>query len=155
MDGSNAMERRSFEEFAAELRPRLVRAFVGSRGVDDAADAASEALAYAFEHWERLRGMANPAGYLYGVGQSRTRARRVPNLPPPESVGVPEVEPGLVPALLRLPESQRTAVWLVHACQWRYAEVAEAMGTSVSMVGNHVTRALGALRRELEVEESA
>jgi DNA-directed RNA polymerase specialized sigma24 family protein len=144
-----------FEVFAADVRPRLVRAFVPSRGVDGAADAAAEALAYAFEHWDRVRGMENPAGYLYRVGQSRTRVRQLLRLPVPESVGLPDVEPGLIPALLQLPETQRTAVWLVHACDWRYAEVAEAMETSISMVGNHVSRALEALRRALEVDAHA
>lgn len=144
-----------FEEFASELRPRLVHAFVGCRGVDGAADAAAEALAYAFEHWPKVRRMENPAGYLYRVGQSRTRQRRAPLLPPPDALGVPDVEPALVPALLALPESQRTAVWLVHGCQWRYGEVAEAMETSVSMVGTNVSRALASLRRRLEVGERA
>lgn len=65
---------------------------------------------------------------------------------------IPEVEPGLVPALLLLPETQRAAVWLVHACQWRYAEVAEALGTTTSTVGNHVSRALERLRHQLEVD---
>ena len=49
-----------------------------------------------------------------------------------------------------LPETQRTAVWLVHACGWRYADVAEAMETSVSMVGNHVSRALQACALSLD-----
>jgi RNA polymerase sigma-70 factor (ECF subfamily) len=141
-----------FEAFVVELRPRLVRAFVGFCGVDRAADAASEALAYGFENWERVRQMENPAGYLYRVGQSRTRRRLTPVLPDPESVGLPDLEPELVPALLALPVSQRTAVWLVHACGWRYSEVAEAMDTSVSMVGNHVARGVEALRRRLGVE---
>ena len=144
-----------FEVFAADVRQRLVRAFVPSRGVDGAVDAAAEALAYAFEHWARVREMENPAGYLYRVGKSRTRVRQPLRLPVPESIGLPDVEPGLIPALMRLPETQRTAVWLVHACDWRYVEVAEAMDTSVSMVGNHVSRALDALRRALEVDAHA
>ena len=144
-----------FERFAAEVRPRLIRAFVPSRGLDGAADAAAEALAHGFEHWEKVREMQNPAGWLYRVGQSRTRVRKVPLLPPPESVGVPDIEPQLVPALAALPETQRTAVWLVHACEWTYAETAEALGTSVSMVGNHVSRALKQLRDHLEVDTRA
>jgi len=144
-----------FESFASEVQSRLVGAFIGCRGIDGAADAAAEAIAYAFEHWDRIRVMENPTGYLYRVGQSRTRVRPLPSLPAPETIGVPEVEPALIPALRALPETQRTAVWLVHACEWRYAEVAEAMGTSVSMVGNHVSRALEALRDALEVESHA
>lgn len=143
-----------FEEFARSARPRLLRALAGCRG-GDAVEATAEALAYAWEHWADVCRMGNPVGYLYRVGQSRTRRRRPPELPAPESIGVPEVEPGLVPALLRLPETQRTAVWLVHACGWSYAEVADAMRTTTSMVGNHVSRALGRLREELEVETRA
>lgn len=143
-----------FEAFACDARPRLVRALAPIRG-DDAVDGAAEALAYAWEHWSEVRQMANPDGYLYRVGQSRTRRRRYRPLPEPKSVGLPDVEPRLIPALLRLPETQRTAVWLVHACQWRYSEVAEALGTSTSMVGNHVSRGLARLRSELEVHSGA
>ena len=143
-----------FEDFVRKARPRLLRALAGCRGAD-AVDAAAEALTYAWEHWAEVRQMTNPVGYLYRVGQSRSRPRRVPVLPAPAEIGVPEVEPGLVPALLRLPDTQRTAVWLVHACGWSYAEVAEAMGTTVSTVGNHVSRALERLRDSLEVNTRA
>ena len=102
-----------FEEFVRDCSPRLVRAFVAQRGVEGAADAAAEAMAYAFEHWDRMREMANPVGYLYRVGQSRTRPRKPLRLPAPSAVGLPDIEPALVPALLELPETQRTAVWLV------------------------------------------
>ena len=136
-----------FEAFVSQVRQRLLRAFVGCRGVDGAADAAAQALAYAFEHWDEVKTMENPAGYLYRVGQSRTRPRPKPVLPPAESFGLPDVEPALVPALLSLPQTKRTAVWLVHGCQWRYREVAEAMGISTSMVGTHVSRGLKALRQ--------
>ncbi len=115
----------------------------------------SEAFAYAWEHWDEMRNMDIPAGYLYRVGQSRTRGRAVAVLPAPEELGLPDIEPGLVPASAALPETQRTAVWLVHACEWRYAEVAEAMGTSVSMVGNHVARGMERLRTALEVSTDA
>ena len=146
---------RGFEEFVKDSSPRLVRAFVAQRGVEGAADAAAEAMAYAFEHWDRVRQMANPVGYLYRVGQSRTRPRKPLRLPAPSAVGLPDIEPALVPALLELPETQRTAVWLVHACGWSYAEVAEAMETSTSMVGNHVSRGLARLRDLLEVDTRA
>ena len=145
----------SFEDFVLEVRPRLTRAFVACVGTTNAADAAAEALVYAFEHWETLRTMGNPTGYLYRVGRSRIRSRKVAHLPAPASVGVPDIEPGLIPALQALPDSQRTAVWLVHACQWRYSEVAEAMDTSVTMVGNHVSRGLESLRRRLGVDVHA
>ena len=127
-----------FTTFVAEATPRLRRAFVACRGIGGAGDATAEALAYAWEHWDRVRLMENPVGYLYRVGQSRTRARRAPSLPAPADLGLPEVEPALVPALLALSVQQRTAVWLVHGCGWPYREVAEAMDVSASSVGTHV-----------------
>jgi len=141
-----------FETFARDARPRLIRALAPVRG-DEAADGAAEALAYAWENWSTVSEMANPVGYLFRVGQSRTRRRRRPRLPEPATIGLPDVEPRLMPALLRLPMTQRAAVWLVHGCEWRYSEVAEALGTSSSMVGNHVSRGLARLRTELEVHD--
>ncbi len=142
-----------FEAFFRDAEPRLRRAFVGTHGTDRAADATAEALAWGWEHWPRVTEMENPVGYLFRVGQSKTRPRRSPTLPAPEVVGEPELDPGLVPALRRLSPAQRTAVWLVHGCQWRYAEVAEAMEISVSAVGTHVSRALESLRRTMSVAE--
>src|SRR5690606_6552634 len=118
-------------------------------------EATAEALAYGWEHRDRVLAMENPAGYLYRVGQSRTKVRRRLALPAPDDLRLPEVEPALIPALLDLPDQQRTAVWLVHACGWTYAEAAEAMGISRSAVGTHVSRALDALRRALEVDTHA
>lgn len=150
-----ADESEGFEEFVRRLEPRLRRALIGCRGIDLAQEAVAEALAYAWEHWTEVRALDNPAGYLFRVGQSRTRRRIQPRLPSPETLRIPEVEPALIPALLALPDRQRSAVWLVHACGWTYAEVAEALGVSASAVGTHVGRALERLRRNLEVETRA
>jgi RNA polymerase sigma-70 factor (ECF subfamily) len=144
-----------FDDFVREVEPRLRRALVGCRGLDGAQEATAEALAYAWEHRARVLAMENPAGYLYRVGQSRTKARRRIALPTPDDLRLPAVEPALIPALLALPEQQRTAVWLVHACAWTYAEAADAMAISRSAVGTHVTRALDALRAALEVDTHA
>ena len=144
-----------FDEFVRAVEPRLRRAFIGCRGVDGAPEAVAEALAYAWEHWARVRALDNPAGYLFRVGQSRTRRRKEGALPAPSPTMAPNVEPALIPALLELTAHQRTAVWLVHACDWSYAEVAEAMGLRSSTVGTHVTRGLEQLRRILEVETNA
>src|SRR5262245_1706745 len=153
---ADADRQASYDAFARLAEPRLRRALAGCRGVDGAADAVAEALAYGWEHWDRVSAMENPLGYLYRVGQSRSRPRRGGPLvlPPPGEVGVPEIEPALVPALLALPDTQRTAVWLVHACGWSYGDCAEAMDVSVSAVGTHVSRALAALRTRLAAPAS-
>jgi RNA polymerase sigma-70 factor (ECF subfamily) len=142
----------TFEEFSRRARPALVRALVAHCGVDDASDAAQSALLYAFENWGRVSQMDNPVGYLYRVGQSSSRHRAEGYPPPLPPLEVPDVEPGLVPALLELPATQRTAVWLVHGCGWTYAQAATAMGVSRSMIGTHLTRALSSLRQALGVD---
>ena len=59
-----------FEAFVLAVGPRLRRALLGVVGVNRVDDAVSEAFAYAYEHWDRLAEMSNPAGYLFRVAQS-------------------------------------------------------------------------------------
>ncbi|MDQ6854995.1 MAG: sigma-70 family RNA polymerase sigma factor [Actinomycetota bacterium] len=140
-----------FSAFVAAVEPRLRRALSALCGVEEARDATAEALAYAWQHWDRVSGMENPAGYLYRVGRSRARYRRVRPVFPDAPISIPEVEPGLPRALRELPERQRVAVLLVHGWDWSYDEVADVMGVSVSTVRNHVARGLERLRGLLKV----
>jgi DNA-directed RNA polymerase specialized sigma24 family protein len=143
----------AFTAFVADVEPRLRRALVGWCGVDGARDATAEALAWAWENWAQVGGLGDPVAYLYRVAQTRTRSRKQGRLPASE-ITLPDIEPSLVPALQALPPQQRTAVWLVHGCGWSYAETATAMAISASAVGTHVSRALVALRRVLEVDDA-
>lgn len=138
-----------FAEFVASAEPRLRRALFPVGGVATA-DAVADALAYGWEHWDRVRAMDNPVGYLYRVGRSRLRPRKSPVLPHPDPSRIPEVEPGLPLALARLPERQRVAVVLVHGFGWTHQEVADLWEVSVSTVRNHLSRGMEHLRRTLE-----
>ena len=140
-----------FEVFVRDTEPRLRRGLTGHVPIDVVGDAVAEAYAYAWEHWERVRVMGSPVGYLFRVAQSRSRRRMAGVLPGPDPDRAPEVEPGLVTAMRSLPTRQRSAVWLVHACGWTYAEAAEALGISASAVGTHVSRAMDSLRSSLGV----
>lgn len=137
-----------FRLFAAELRQSLLRAFVVFVPADDLCDVVAECLAYAWENWDRVRGMQNPQGYLFRVGQSKSRRyrRRRALLPDPGAVGLPDFEPRLIPALRLLSSQQRAVVWLVYACEWRHSEVAAALGISPSAVSTHASRGMGRLR---------
>ena len=142
----------AFESFVVESEPRLKRALVAALGVDRGLEAAAEALAYGWEHWDRLRTMENPTGYLYKVGRSRGGVDWRPiALPPPSADAPPWIEPGLPAALAGLPEGQRTSVMLVHTFGYSLAEAAEVLGVSKSTVQTHVERALDRLRIELGV----
>jgi DNA-directed RNA polymerase specialized sigma24 family protein len=142
-----------FEGFFAAAEPRLRRALVARYGLDRGREATADALAWAFEHWDRVRVYDNPEGYLCRVGCTKARRRRGRVLF--ESSGTaPEasVEPALSAAMTRLSASQRTAVVLVKGYGWELHEVAELTGASVSTVNTHVRRGLAKLRADLGVE---
>ena len=142
-----------FEEFYVDAEPRLRRALVAALGPVRGRDAASEALAYAWEHWDRVRSMQFPLGYLFRVGQSRTRERNARVVfPSPAGAEMPWIEPGLGDALSSLSEHQRVAVVLAHGFGWTHREIAELLSTSPSTVQNHVERGVAKLRASLEVE---
>lgn len=143
-----------FTRFAELAEAKLRRAYIAAYGVERAAEATAEAMAWAWEHRDRLDTMQNPVGYLYRVGQSRTRPRKRLQLPAPTALGVPDVEPRLIDELAALPERQRVAVWLVHACEWTHREVAEALDISTSAVSTHVARGTERLRSRLEAHDA-
>jgi DNA-directed RNA polymerase specialized sigma24 family protein len=138
----------SFRAFVTQTEPRLRRALIATYGYERGREAVAEALAYAWEHWGELAEVDNVAGYLYRVGQSRTRSRKTPVLYEQREDREPIFEPGLARALAALPERQRVAVFLAHAAGWTHAEVAPALipfrRTRLSGVRNRVR--LGTLR---------
>ena len=143
----------TFEAWAEVAGPRLRAGLVAAYGPEAGLDAAADAMGYAWEHWERLSTMQNPAGYVYRVGQSAARrSRRVPPVSPvPLPAEISEFEPGLLPALERLSESQRVCVVMVHGFGWGATEIAELLDVSVSTVRSHIARGLSSLRNSLEV----
>jgi DNA-directed RNA polymerase specialized sigma24 family protein len=134
----------SFTEFVREAEPRLRHALIAGFGLQAAQEATAEALAYGWEHWDRVSKMGNPAGYLYRVGQTRARRsrRRNPLLPKVPAQELPWIEPSLPAALTRLSRRQRTVVWLVHGLSWQYKEVAELLGISADSARTHDQRGL-------------
>lgn len=144
----------TFTEFFERSEPKLRHALIAAYGVEVGTDAACDALAYGWEHWDRVGEMENPIGYLYRVGRSRSRRllRRPPMLPVTRSNPTPWVEPGLPAALARLSDRQRVAVILVYSLGWTYAETAALLGVSIGTVETHVERGLRRLRRRLGVK---
>jgi DNA-directed RNA polymerase specialized sigma24 family protein len=126
---------------------------VAATGPERGRDATAEALAYGWEHWARVRRMANPLGYLYRVGQSRSRSRKRRVLTGRPNETDVWVEPRLLGALAGLSQRQRVVTILVHGFGWTMSEVAELTGVSLTTVQNHLERGLAALRSALEVRE--
>lgn len=144
-----------FTAFFRATEPRLRHALIGLCGTDATHDAVAEALTYAWEHWARVRAMENPAGYLYQVAKSRTKARRSPpTFPKPEPGRLPDVEPRLSWALSQLAERQRVVVFLIEGCAWTVPEVAAMLELSSSSVRNHLSRGMKRLQTLLGVHDA-
>lgn len=143
---------RAFTRFVKEVEPKLSYAFYAAYGPEVGSEVTAEALEYAWEHWDRIREMENPAGYLYRVGQSRSRWYHRPAIGFPRQIELTDhdFEPRLPTALEHLTKLQRVAVVLIHAMDWTEQEVAELIGRSRSTVRTHLERGLAHLRHELE-----
>ncbi len=145
----------AFEVFVGEVEPRLREALSACLGSDRGREATADALAYAWEHWERVREMDNAPGYLYVLGRDRgrkaSRSRKVTLLPVGQG-RIPWIEPGLPGALAGLPERQRVVVMLLYCFEWTMTEVAGVLGISKSTVQSYAERGLTRLRSEMGVE---
>ena len=145
----------AFEAFVRDAEPRLRRALIAAYGIEEGRDAVAEALAYAWEHWDRLAAMSNLAGYLFRVAQSRSRRRRAPVLFERPDPGEHRFEPALPGALAALSQRQRLAVVLVHGYGYTHREVSELTGIRQTTVQNHVERGLARLRLLMGVRDDA
>jgi DNA-directed RNA polymerase specialized sigma24 family protein len=141
----------AFRRFVSVAEPRLRRALVAAYGPDRGLEATAEALGYAWEHWGKGQSLSNPCGYLYRVGQSRTRISKRRNLVSRAHEPEHWVEPRLGSALSALPKRQRVAVVLVFAAGFTPTEAAAILGVSASTVKTNTERGVAKLRRSLGV----
>ena len=152
------VEDEPFAHFVATVGERVRRALVAFYGVDLGADAAADALAVAWERWDKVSAMENAGGYLFRIGQSRARRSLRRLRPPrwlPSAVHLSETNPSAIDAmteLSKLPRVQRAAVLLVKSYGLTYREAAELIDVSEAAITNHVHRGLVRLRSRLEVQ---
>jgi DNA-directed RNA polymerase specialized sigma24 family protein len=146
-----------FTEFVEKRGTGLRHAFIARYGPDVGADVMGDVTEYAWRHWGKVSEMQNPSGWLYRVGQSRSRRylRRPTRLPTPRPVSEPTVEPGLPGALAALPHAQRVAVLLVHGFGYSVREAADIVGVSASTVQQNAARGLSQIRAAMGVTTDA
>lgn len=145
-----------FTDFVSDVEAGLRHALTAALGYELGREAAAEALAYGWEHWDRIRDMENRGGYLYRVGLNwgrRQRSRQAVSLAPVQPDRYPDVEPGLPDALEGLSEKQRVVVFLVHGHDWSLSEAADLLDVSKGTVQKHLERAIRKLKRQLGVDE--
>ncbi len=146
----------TFDEFLAEVEPRLQAALAATYGPVVGRESAVDALSWAWEHWDRVQTLGNPAGYLYRVGQTAARTaqnravRSLADRPLPVDSRPHESAPELPAALARLSDQQRAVAVLVHGYAMSLREVAAMLEISVATVREHLSRAMARLREEME-----
>jgi DNA-directed RNA polymerase specialized sigma24 family protein len=153
---SGSGDQGSFTRFVEDAGWRIQAALAAGFGRQAGVEAAAEAIAYGWEHWDRIAAMENPAGYVYAVGRDRARrAQRLVLVPAGQLEVVPArdveplVEPGLEAALAELSDRQRAVVMLVHGAEWNLGEVAELLDLNRGSVKQHLDRGMEKLRFSL------
>jgi RNA polymerase sigma-70 factor (ECF subfamily) len=156
--------RLEFEEFFRAEYPGLVRAFyVLTADQGEAEELAQEAMARAFERWERVGAMESPAGYLYRIGLNlnrhrlrhlAVRARRLLAMTrDAQSEQLPGVRGEIAEAIASLSRGQREAFMLVEWLGLNAEETGGVLGIAPATVRSRVYRAKTALRSRLSDEE--
>lgn len=155
--------RLEFEEFFRAEYPGLVRAFyVLTADRTEAEELAQEAMARAYERWERVEAMESPVGYLYRIGVNlnrhrlrhlAVRARRLVAMSrDAESEQTPEVRREITEAIASLSRGQREAFVLVEWLGLNAEEAGRLLGIAPASVRSRVHRGKAVLRDRLSEE---
>lgn len=153
-------DRDRFTAFWLAERDGLYRALRLTVGDGDlAADAVDEAMARAWQRWDRVGGYDRPAAWVFRVAynrcvSSRRKWSRRPSRPT-ETLDRAVVErvadPDLLAAVTRLPEGLRATVVLRFLLDWPVEQTAEALGVAPGTVRSRTHRALEKLEQMREV----
>lgn len=146
----------SFHDFYVAHRENVGRALAMTlRDPDLAADSVDEAMARAYQRWDSVATMDNPAGWVYRVGlnAARSRLRRVlRRRPEPRMEQVPEptlTEPAIVRALAELTVDHRAVVVCRLLLGWSESETAAALHIRPGTAKSRLHRALTTLEPKL------
>jgi len=152
---AEVLEIRPFEEFYREQRAPIGRALaVTLRDTQLASEAVDEAMARAYQRWNRVQTLDNPGGWVYRVGLnwSRSILRRAMR-PAPAWVTSGDtsgdgtgVDPAIDRALAKLPIEQRAVVVCRLLIGLSEAQTATALGLRPGTVKSRLARASSRLQ---------
>jgi len=147
-----------FDAFYRLARPSVGRALALTlRDNDLATDAVDEAMVRAYQRWDHVGRLDNPAGWVYRVGLNHARSRlrrllrRVPP-PAPESSAAAEftvADPAIALALDELSVDHRAVVVCRLLLGWSEAQTADALAIRPGTVKSRLSRASKQLERRL------
>jgi RNA polymerase sigma factor (sigma-70 family) len=146
----------AFDDFYRASRSELVRALSLTLGdLELATEAVDEAMTRAYQRWERVHRLDNPAGWVYRVGFNwavsvlrRRKNRRTLFTREPD--GMPWIEPDVHRALGELSVDHRSVVVCRYLFGWSENETAAALGIRAGTVKSRLHRATSQLRVRLD-----
>lgn len=148
-----------FERFCADEHASITNALGWALGSHDLGrEAADEAFARAFERWDTVDAMTNPAGWVYRVGLNwgrrriwrRNKERQLLATIDLSNHSDIYVDQDLAEALATLPIKFRSVVVLRHLLGYSERDTAEALGISPGTAKSRMSRGLERLRAHLE-----
>jgi len=150
----------AFEDFfAAHHQPVLTALAITLNDPELARDAAAEAMTRAYQRWDEVALLRNPAGWVYRVGLNWARSRlrkfrrevRRHDLDLDRAAPLRvETDPRLEAAMAMLSVDHRAVVVLRFHLDWSEATTAEALGIAPGTVKSRTSRALSRLAKALE-----
>ena len=150
-----------FADFYRDAKDDCLRTVVISTGDRELAqDLVAEAFARACASWRKVARHPNPRAWVVrtalNMHTDRWRSRREMLLVQPVDAGMHDADPAdpaIIAAVRRLPERQRQVVALRLFLDLDTETTAETLGISPGTVKAHLSRALAALREDLELKE--
>lgn len=159
-EATSSADHSAFDEFYGAHVQRIYRALAVTLGNDDLArEAVDEAMTRAYAHWRRVRGLDNPAGWVFRVGFNwatswwRKVRREQGVLTDDRHPRASATDPAAIAAreaLAGLPLGQRAVIVCRVLLDLSTAETADALGVSEGTVKSRLSRGLSALRQVLE-----
>jgi RNA polymerase sigma-70 factor, ECF subfamily len=150
-----------FGRFFDEHRDRLYAAlWLIARDRFEAEEVSQDAFLKVWERWDRVRGLEDPAGYLYRTGLNllrnrRRRAalvlRRLVHVSPTavDAMAAVDTRDVVIRALATLTSRERAALVLVDLLDMTSEDAAKALGVRASTVRVLAARGRAALRNEI------
>jgi RNA polymerase sigma-70 factor (ECF subfamily) len=149
-----------FDGFFLRHRDRLFTAlWLVARDRSEAEELAQDAFLKVWERWDAVRGLDDPAGYLYRTGLNLYRNRRrraalavrrlVHSGPQKDEIAAVDARDAVVRALGTLPPRQRAAIVLTDLLDMTSEDAARALGVRAATVRVLAARARAALREEI------
>jgi RNA polymerase sigma-70 factor (ECF subfamily) len=153
-----------FEGFFHTEYPRLVKSlYLTTLDLLEAEELAQEAMARAFERWDRVKAMDAPGGYLYrmALNLNRKRIRRLAvrarrilwPVEPVDAIAASDAKSDLLHALAGLPEGQKEALVLLDWMELTSEEAGRILGIRAASVRSRAHRAREKLQGQLGVRD--